>query len=83
MNIKFKINDHPVTLNQLEPGKSAIIRSLKQEGSRLQRLLEMGLFEGMPVTMVRRAPMGDPLEIKLTDCHLSLREADAALIEVS
>lgn len=69
-------------LDELQPGQSAFILSLKQEGPRLQRLLEMGLFEGSQVTLVRRAPLGDPLEIKLTDCNLSLRKAEAALIEV-
>ena len=69
-------------LDELQSGQKAIIRSLKQEGPRLQRLLEMGLFEGSEVTLVRRAPMGDPIEIKLTDYHLSLRQAEAALIEV-
>ena len=63
-------------------GKPDCGAKIKQEGPRLQRLLEMGLFEGSLVTLVRRAPMGDPLEIKLTDYHLSLRKADAALIEV-
>ena len=71
-----------MNLDQLQPGQSALILSLKQTGSRLQRLLEMGLFEGAQVTLVRRAPLGDPIEIKLTDCHLSLRRDEAAMIEV-
>ena len=70
-------------LDELKPGQKAIIHSLKHQGSRLQRLLEMGLFEGSEVTLVRRAPLGDPLEIKLIDCHLSLRVLDASLIEVT
>jgi Fe2+ transport system protein FeoA len=69
-------------LHEMQPGQNAIIRHLKHSGARLQRLLEMGVCEGGQVTLVRRAPLGDPLEIKLTDCHLSLREDDAALIEV-
>jgi ferrous iron transport protein A len=69
-------------LDQLKPGQSAVIQSLSQEGPRLQRLLEMGLFEGSSVTLVRRAPLGDPIEVKLIDCHLSLRASEAALIEV-
>jgi ferrous iron transport protein B len=69
-------------LDELKPGQSAVIHSLKQEGHRLQRLLEMGLFEGSQVTMLRRAPMGDPLEIKIGDFNLSLRQDDAALIDL-
>jgi Fe2+ transport system protein FeoA len=69
-------------LDQLLPGQSAVIISIQHTGPRLQRLLEMGLFEGSAVTLVRRAPLGDPIEIKLTDYHLSLRSNDACLIEV-
>jgi ferrous iron transport protein A len=69
-------------LDELKPGQSAVIRSLHHSGPRLQRLLEMGLFEGSSVTLIRRAPLGDPIEIKLIDYHLSLRIGDAALIEV-
>ncbi|MES2200855.1 MAG: FeoA family protein [candidate division FCPU426 bacterium] len=69
-------------LDELKPGESAVIVSLKHEGLRLQRLLEMGLFEGGAITLVRRAPLGDPIEVRLTDYNLSLRQADAMLIEV-
>ena len=69
-------------LDQLLAGQSGVIQSISHSGPRLQRLLEMGLFEGSSVMLVRRAPLGDPIEIKLTDYHLSLRKEDAALIEV-
>lgn len=69
-------------LDQVPNGKSVVIESLAHEGPRLRRLLEMGFFEGSQVTVVRRAPLGDPLEISLGDFHLALRLKDAALIEV-
>ena len=72
-----------MTLNDLREGQSATILALSHEGPRLQRLLEMGLFEGTPVTLMRRAPLGDPIEIKIGDFSLSLRCEDAKLVEVS
>lgn len=70
-------------LDELSIGQKATILKLTHEGSRLTRLLEMGLFEGVSVTLVRRAPMGDPLELKLGDYNLSLRAEDARLVEVA
>ena len=47
-----------------------------------QRLLEMGLTKGTPCTVVRYAPMGDPIEIRIRGYHLSLRKSEAAGIAV-
>ncbi len=47
------------------------------------RLMEMGLIEGAEVRVLRRAPLGDPLQVRLGDYELSLRAAEADLIEVS
>jgi Fe2+ transport system protein FeoA len=69
-------------LHELKDGQSAVIQSVKHQGSRLQRLLEMGFFEGSKVTLIRRAPLGDPLQIGLGDFHLSLRLEDASLIDI-
>ncbi len=48
-----------------------------------QRLMEMGVLEGETVEVVRFAPLGDPLEIRLNDYFLSLRKADAARVQVT
>ena len=69
-------------LNELQAGQTATISSIRHSGSMLQRLMEMGMAEGQSVTVVRRAPMGDPIEVRLGDFSLSLRLADAALIDV-
>jgi len=69
-------------LDELSVGQSAVIQGIDLSDPRYQRLLEMGLFEGCPVSLIRRAPLGDPLEFKVGDFHLSLRAADARLIEV-
>lgn len=47
------------------------------------RLMEMGLVEGAQVEVVRRAPLGDPLQVRLGDYELALRESDAELIDVT
>lgn len=66
----------------MKPGQTARIVALDGKGPLVQRLYEMGLIEGFEVTLVRRAPMGDPLEVRVLGYSLSLREAEAALITV-
>jgi Fe2+ transport system protein FeoA len=66
----------------LKPGQSARIIALEGRGPLVQRLYEMGLLEGAKVTLVRRAPLGDPLEIRILGYGLSLRSAEAAWIKV-
>lgn len=48
-----------------------------------QRLMEMGVIEGTEVQVLRRAPLGDPLHVRIGDFELSLRAAEAALIDVA
>lgn len=70
-------------LAQLKPGQRATIKAVRVEGSILsQRLLELGLYVGAEVRVVRFAPLGDPLEIELQGCRLALRKAEAAGIQV-
>lgn len=70
------------TLDKLKPGESGVVVTLHGEGAVQQRLLEMGVIEGAEVEMVRRAPLGDPLEIIVQGYHLSLRKAEAKLVEL-
>lgn len=69
-------------LHELLPGQSGLVKALHHQGPRLTRLLEMGLFEGVKITLVRTAPLGDPLELKVGDYNLSLRKDDAAQVEL-
>ncbi|MGI6072892.1 MAG: ferrous iron transport protein B [Lachnospiraceae bacterium] len=71
-----------MTLRELEIGKSAIIESVAGSGALRQHLLDMGLIPGTTVTMVKYAPMGDPVQISLNDYDLTLRKADAENIRV-
>lgn len=72
-----------IKLSELAVGALAIVREFPKTGSAFIRLREMGLLAGTPVTLVRTAPLGDPIEIKIRGYHLSLRknEAEHVLVE--
>ncbi|OUO33302.1 ferrous iron transport protein B [Olsenella sp. An293] len=70
-----------MNLDELEIGKDAIVASVDcDEASLRQHILDMGLTPGVEVTLMKRAPMGDPLEIRLRGYELTLRRDDAAHI---
>ncbi|MDP0493043.1 MAG: ferrous iron transport protein B [Fusobacterium sp. JB021] len=71
------------TLDKLDIGNSAEIISIDGKKDLRHHFLEMGLTPGTPITLVKTAPMGDPLEIKVRDYTLTLRKSDAAKIEIS
>lgn len=64
-------------LSELAVGDSAVVREFPRTGSAFIRLREMGMLAGTRVTLVRTAPLGDPLEIKLRGYHLTLRKSEA------
>jgi ferrous iron transport protein A len=70
------------SLDQLRPGQRGRIPALQGEDALMQRLMEMGLFEGEEVEVVSLAPLGDPLEIRLGDYRLSLRRGEAARVQI-
>ena len=71
-----------MTLDQLKVGKSAVITAVGGEGTLRCRLLDMGLIPKTEVTLQKIAPLGDPIEVTVRDYELSLRKADAEMIEV-
>jgi len=71
-----------VKLSELPVGARATVREFPQQDPAFIRLREMGLLVGTSVTLVRAAPLGDPLEIKVRGYSLSLRKVDAARIVV-
>ena len=73
-----------IKLSDLAVGASAIVRTFPPQDPAFIRLREMGLLPGTRITLVRTAPLGDPLEIKMRGYHLSLRksEAEQILVEV-
>ncbi len=70
------------TLAQLSVGQRARVNSVEGTTSIVQRLLEMGLFEGEEIQVVGFAPFGDPIEIRLRDYRLSLRRSEAAMVQI-
>jgi ferrous iron transport protein A len=76
MPAEFKLSELPV-------GGSAIVRAYPKAGQAFLRLREMGLLPGTRITLVRTAPFGDPLEIKVRGYLLTLRrsEADHVVVE--
>ncbi len=71
-----------MTLKQLGIGESAVITAVGGEGALRQHFLDMGMIPGAEVTIVKFAPMGDPVELKIHGDELTLRLADAEKIDV-
>ncbi len=71
-----------MTLRDLKIGESAVIRTVGGEGALRQHFLDMGVIPGAEVTVVKFAPMGDPMELQIHCYELTLRLADAERIEV-
>lgn len=71
-----------MTLDELRIGGSAVIKTVNGEGALRLRLLDMGLIPRTRVSMIKIAPMGDPMEIMVRGYELTLRREDAAKIEV-
>lgn len=71
-----------MTLRDLPIGKTATVVSVKGEGALRQHFLDMGLIPMADVTMVKYAPMGDPVELRIHSYELTLRLADAEKIEI-
>ena len=70
-------------LNELHPGQSAVVEAVGGEGALRQHFLDMGVIPGAVITLVKLAPMGDPLEFRLHGYELTLRIADAEKISIS
>jgi ferrous iron transport protein B len=70
-------------LSELKPGQSARIEQVGGEGALRQHFLDMGVIPGTDVTLVKLAPMGDPMELRVRGYELTLRVADAEKIQVS
>ncbi len=71
-----------MTLKELTPGNSAVITAVGGEGALRQHFLDMGVIPGTTVTLIKYAPMGDPMELRIHGYELTLRIADAAKIEI-
>ena len=72
-----------MTLKDLEIGQSAKLTNVGGEGALRQHFLDMGLIPGAEVTLIKYAPMGDPMELRIHGYELTLRLSDAEKIEIS
>ena len=71
-----------MTLKELEVGKSAVIRRVGGAGALRQHFLDMGMIPGAEVTVIKLAPMGDPMEVQVHGYELTLRLAEAQQIDI-
>ena len=70
------------TLKEIKIGKTATVVKVHGEGALKRRIMDMGITKGVEISVRKVAPLGDPLEITVRGYELSLRKADAELIEV-
>ena len=72
-----------MTIKDMKTGQTATILKVGGESALRQHFLDMGLIQGAEVTVIKYAPMGDPVELRIHGYELTIRLADAAQIEVS
>ena len=70
------------TLKEIHIGETVTVKKLHGEGAIKRRIMDMGITKGVSVTIRKVAPLGDPIEITVRGYELSLRKADAEMIEV-
>jgi ferrous iron transport protein A len=66
----------------MRPGQKAVVKKVHGEGNLRQRILDMGILRGAELEMIKRAPLGDPIEVKVSGYDLSLRQSESSLVEV-
>ncbi|MFQ5870189.1 MAG: ferrous iron transport protein A [Candidatus Zixiibacteriota bacterium] len=77
LKVTDMIESKAVPLSTLEPEETAIIQSVKGKGAFRRRLLDIGFRAGVHLTVVKQAPLADPVEYLLDGCHISLRREEA------
>ncbi len=71
-----------MTLNDLHTGDSATIARVRGRGAFRKRLTEMGFIRGKNITVVKSAPLKDPVEYRILESNITLRRSEASLVEV-
>lgn len=72
-----------MTLTNLPVGQDARVTAVKGNGSVTRRLMEMGVIPGVALKVIKMAPFGDPIEVRLRGYSLAMRRSEADAIEVS
>ena len=70
------------TLKDLKVGETAVVKRLHGESPVKRRIMDMGLTKGVAVHLRKVAPLGDPMELTVRNYELSIRKADAEMVEV-
>lgn len=70
------------TLKEIKVGQSATVKRIHGDGALKRRIMDMGITKGVEIYIRKVAPLGDPMEITVRNYELSIRKADAELIEV-
>ena len=70
------------TLKEVKVGEDAVVKRLHGEGATKRRIMDMGITQGTAVHVRKVAPLGDPIELTVRGYELSIRKADAEMIEV-
>ncbi len=70
------------TLKDVKVGQNAVIKKIHGEGALKRRIMDMGLTKGIEIHVRKVAPLGDPMEITVRGYELSIRKADADMVEV-
>ena len=71
-----------MTLREVKIGETVTVKKLTGEGAVKRRIMDMGLTKGVKVTVRKVAPLGDPIEVTVRRYELSIRKADAEMVEV-
>ncbi|SHI49147.1 FeoA family protein [Propionispora hippei] len=69
-------------LSELKPGEQGVVVKVKGNGPVYRRIVDMGIVPGANITVLKYAPLGDPIEIKVKGFNLSLRKSEASMIQL-
>lgn len=72
-----------VSLAGMKVGQSGIVEALEGRGNIQHRLVDMGVVKGSRISVFKKAPLGDPVEVKIKGCAMALRMNEAAMISVA
>ena len=71
-----------MNLKEVSVGQTVTVRNLSGQGATKRRIMDMGITKGIGITVQKVAPLGDPIELTVRGYQLSIRKADAEMIEV-
>ena len=71
-----------MTLKEVSVGQTVTVKKLSGQGATKRRIMDMGITKGVEINIRKVAPLGDPIEVTVRGYELSVRKADAAMIEV-